>query len=682
MQRIGVLCIFRNKKKIIFIVIVIVLENKPNTLSPSIWMISPPSRPSKQARLSSDNAMHPAKSLQLLNLNDKCLRIVSRHLCPDDLSAIASSCTRLRCIARDVFVNQPINSHLNIRTQIDRHKSGAETYILRYLRNFGPHLSSIDYDFSDQIHARNWLNCYECLNEPIFNAIIAHCSGSLRSLCLGAIELTPTTVTRGQRLFRHLHRITLKNCSHLSEILPACDDCVDLNIDGLLSHSNLNSMRFEKLRKFTLNCNPFQHFALDHTKVSTALESFLRQHRHLRSLELLTFDHFDLMVIGQLVELVHLCLRGTRILLREHRQLTENPNYFQLSRLRTLELDFKDTNVSEFVSQVTVASMDTLNTLTLIGCLADRQLFAAIVGLRQLRVLKLKHLRGNARRRSSTGAYDDAKFDDDITAVLADCQQLEQLTLHGAHPDSIVHQLGAVWTLRRLKIVGAVVSSELLEHICRFHELRTLKLLQPRRLLANFGEYSDFNINILQNLNQLTDVTLDLNFDTEFHLLNYLGSSRTLQQLTLMYCLADDMLIDGVSRFRALRRLELIAVRGLNDRMLRMVRGMAALRDVAISEDGLSVFTWDGLIGLIVANRALRDIKLKALWHRLPLSVPIYGELLRHCKQQQRMVTVTFYESYDVDVRADTGYSCSSFLHLCQMPLNEFQAVNKDFIPI
>lgn len=75
------------------------------------------------------------------------------------------------------------------------------------------------------------------------------------------------------------------------------------------------------------------------------------------------------------------------------------------------------------------------------------------------------------------------------------------------------------------------------------------------------------------------------------------------------------MPIDGIWRYRALKSLQLLAVRGVNEHMFGMLRGMTALREIGISEDTTPrTFLWSGLIIMLELCHGLAIIRLKALW--------------------------------------------------------------------
>lgn len=565
-------------------------------------------------------------NIEFINLNDDCLIAILRYLGVDDLNSIASTCTHLKGLARIVFHLKPANKCFSIRQMIQRHEENAEEEITRYLENFGSMITEITFDICNNTSLWEQFAPIAHFNDPIFEHIMAHCSdGKLESLRLGTIYLSSEVAVRGHQLFSHLRQFQLKYCENLSEILPWCHNCEKLTIQGAISVVDLDT-HFPALYDFTLKYDQayaIRAFNGEVASISPALETFLRRHDRLTALELCTPNDMDFMVIGELEQLKRLHLYGAIVQMRD-----DEAAPFHLPHLNRVILDYDDRNVSKFMHKLaTTATRDSLEYLKIANCQVGNGFVSDLANFKKLRILKFIGIK------------------DFTTNGMAGLQQLQSLTkfvMDYFDANTVRHlaNLGSVDSLQSLKINYCPINNEFFEGICRFRQLRVLKLLEPE-----IGDFSEEHLALLRHLNQLTKLFVDYDHPNIKVFLNHFGSMESLKYLRTSHCPIDVDFFVSVCRFSHLQTLELMYIQDLTDNLLQHLEMLDELDGFNVLVlTGCRLLTWNGLINLIEKLKKLKLLKVIDLCDGTGLSLMDYDKLVYICRQQNRKIIIEMYQ--------------------------------------
>lgn len=225
--------------------------------------------------------------LQLIDLNDDCLsEILERLNNIDDLCSAAATCTRLNCVAYQIWERRHRNKSLNFEQILRKHGANGHTQIIRYLTNFGELLSSIEFTLTDE---REWQQLSQMnydqarCNDLIFAKMVTHCADTLEALEMRGIALSVPRTMPGQAAFVHLKKLKL-------------DYCIDLKCYAYASKLQVD-WYFNKAYVFLRHLAGSE--ALEHLEISQMLLTkeflmILGECRHLKVLKLSAIrdDHF------------------------------------------------------------------------------------------------------------------------------------------------------------------------------------------------------------------------------------------------------------------------------------------------------------------------------------------------------------------------------------------------------
>lgn len=561
------------------------------------------------------------KQCHLLDLNDDCLLSIAEHLQWIDLCSLARTCTRLNGIARLALTTQRNTSLLiNRRHSYQTNRSGEhrwtigkctlikiirpiklvtlqqnrcsidELIIQQYLQHFGDLLYDINFDYQFWVMYTSTTDFnigYQVFaNERLFECLLRRCrGGALRRLRIVQINWTRKLARLAWPVLQQLTALRMVNCENVPRILRACGQCAELCVEGPISCDMLR-FQFPNLRKMSLVDQRLGHglMPIDTCEPNCkCYEQFLLRHRRLCKLELNIPVGFDLMMLGQLDELIELQLRGslfalnrvdqqvvaaTRTLagrkligrvengmnilktsfrrirqkLRPTLRIVRTPSTeFNIGHLKKLHLDGEMRGANEFVVTLIECNDNSLEELHIGNGSLSAQTISALNRLKRLQKLELILIRYSPR--------DAFKFFKNV-------HQLIELKLHfnAEHTMRMSDISSDHWAVMpKLHLKNAIIDLQFLQ-ILRRLPLQELHLSQIQ--LMDIGD--EEMVCLLRHFAQLRLLRLaDCEPPVIRKCLLHLDAIGNLHRIILESCCIDGTLIDGLVRFNALHTLEM-----------------------------------------------------------------------------------------------------------------------------
>lgn len=227
-----------------------------------------------------------ALNLNLLDINDDCLREIFKYLSYFELSDVVSTCNRFKIIAREiVWLRQKskwVELNMESGTLSCRQQAAA------FLRNFGNLCTALKVTFQD-----NDTGGFQTI---IFNLMVKYCVGSLRYLQLiNCNYLQSGEIIGARALFRNMKWLFFNNSSTVDRgFLSDAKQLTELSLINLYS---------PKVVTFLSNDYPqLQVLKLYNHRLSwgkIGIIAFLKQHRNLIELQLDGGGKYDFSSIGE-----------------------------------------------------------------------------------------------------------------------------------------------------------------------------------------------------------------------------------------------------------------------------------------------------------------------------------------------------------------------------------------------
>lgn len=229
---------------------------------------------------------------QLLQLPDDCLTDIFENLCIVELADVASTCTRFRTIARQVFSLWQNRHCLTIDMDTFADSPFHLRQIPAILRNFGDLLTKLNVSFryTDQ-------RVSDRIRTLVFNCLVTYCTEPLDRLQLtGCRNFHLDKINNATRLFRKVRELYLSDSDAINiACLTDLWRLIKLTIDRPPTIKYL-SIDYPVLKSFTLTRALGDEVLTDHSAVG----EFLERHDQLTEIEIDTTDYCDLTQIGSM----------------------------------------------------------------------------------------------------------------------------------------------------------------------------------------------------------------------------------------------------------------------------------------------------------------------------------------------------------------------------------------------
>lgn len=516
--------------------------------------------------------------INLLGLNDDCLIAILRLLPVHDLDSIASTCIRLKAIARAAFKLRPMAKRSFNFPELQYNLGKYERSKLvrfkarRLLRNFGHLFHEIDCDM-------NGLGDHQYY-QTIFEDVVRLCSnGELQKLCISHVQLTPEWIACGKSLFSNLKSLQLKDYANeaganfVGAILPLCTRLEYLHLENYLIGPEHLAKNFPLLTVLSL-----KDYSDVNAPLTPAIGEFLLRHKlTITKLTVEKIDDFNTAVLEQMsaLEELHLDLNTS--------------NYVQLNtagatplRIKKLYINCYDDTISKLIDRLS----DSLEQFTF-SCPTDSLFMACLGKFHRLSTFKIS-------------------YNDDIPQVLQ-------------------HLNGSIGALVHLDIFlrSELIDTALISAIGQFRNLRTL-IVRSRHCSVE-----DCDFSALQHLDNLTEFVYSGN-DVEMNWLKYLGSAGTMKSVEICFYCTVDMPIEWLAALCRYPNLETLAIHGknLNDDKLNAVHGLDALTELRLGvgyEGDTECVMWRGLLNLVERLTKLEKLRLNYTLENFPLDLEIFN---------------------------------------------------------
>lgn len=289
-----------------------------------------------------------------MDINDDCLFEIFTILNIRELTDVASTSTRFRTIARDVFSFRHKSNCVDIGvgwpfTNGDNIANAYQRQIGPILRNFGDLLTKVKVIFSSENDAKLY-------NTRVFNMMAKYCTGGLNQLELRCCQtLEPDEIVDARALFRNVKDLVLIRSAAISGSF--------LSDAKKLTRLNLNWSSFANVVKFLANDYPkLESLSLNNRRMdSTEIDiiEFLKRHPNLTELELSGGGVFDLSSIDE-------CAWLRKISLCEYEEYDISA-IAKLNELTSLKLTTTDGDQLPFQLLMSSRSSESLEELELSG---------------------------------------------------------------------------------------------------------------------------------------------------------------------------------------------------------------------------------------------------------------------------------------------------------------------------
>lgn len=256
----------------------------------------------------------------LLDLNDDCLYEILTMLPVMTLSSIASTCTRLKDIARKVFNIIHKNTFLEFELHADSMQKNYEvSNFLHVLRTFGDMIIKLNVTFGRSPQ-------FDEANTIIAKWMCTYCTDKIEYLKLGRCRGPACNeLVNGAVLFRNVRELDLLYCdSTVGQYLHVAKQLESIVIYGPKCVEHF-SHTFPKLQSFRWNYSVFSNeiFRAD----SSAFEQFLRRHSNITAISMSSLKPCN---VDQISQMNHLTTLDFSVVERED-------TIWPLGRLRSLK---------------------------------------------------------------------------------------------------------------------------------------------------------------------------------------------------------------------------------------------------------------------------------------------------------------------------------------------------------
>lgn len=584
---------------------------------------------------------HPTAAInfRLLDINDDCIYDIMRNLSLEELASVACVSTRLRDLARQLFVSNKANMRYRIDYNLDcdlykrenesipvdngshypissvrwnrLHSVAYERRVARikcYLAAFGDLIEDVDYQYSSTLirHTQTGELTSVC-NGSLSRDIIKHCS-TLKRLTVRNVVWTEAVLAEVCPLLRRLttfHSIGSKNTKL---ILPALRmNCVDLNITGETCKA-VFGCNFPKLQRFTyVDSESRTNYSYKSfiPRRKELLREFLLRHKNLHELQLDVKKKFYKIVLDQMPHL------------NVMKRLALSSRRFPLS-----------------------PAMASLESLTLYAIKLDGGLLARLIDLPHLKHLKLDRVEFNANTT-------DAQLN--TLQTLNRLESLEMNTNCVLFTQTFLDNLGSTNTLRSLHLQSTFGFNIDVQSIDRFTNLERLELVNCE---IDFGENDQ--LSQLQHVKELRLIGIDT--DTSTSILSTLGAVDMLEKLHISRSEVNGNTVTAFRRFRNLRELQLDgAWTGWGFDTMLVSLDLGNLWKLSLAHQ-----TFNDIIQL--AHRSIAITHVAVAECRGMPEKGVFDELQQKCREQNRRLIIEIQEYENSDLPAfvedhdDIGY--------------------------
>lgn len=345
--------------------------------------------------------------LNLLKVNDDCLVEIFKYFTLFELADVASTCTRFRTIAREVFSLRHKSKLWKIFGDFVANESDPEYLRERrqtfaILLHFGDLLTKVEAYFYSEWHEKKIHSC----NNDFFKLIVKHCTGTLETLELIYNEgLRRDGIAVAKQLFRNVKVLNV-NCS------PGIKGSFLSDAKQLTRLDLLNDSSDQLIRFLSNDYPELQSVKIAITKdmkrKPTNIGHYLKRHPNLTEVELLD-GKFDIKSIGECQSLTKLSISKC--------QGMDISAISQLDKLTSLSLTIYPSQYSLIESLKTSKSANSLEQIWINGYYQDeREHLPSLVRFTNLKDLLV--------------SFQDA-IDDELLARLRCLNQLRVLTICG-----------------------------------------------------------------------------------------------------------------------------------------------------------------------------------------------------------------------------------------------------------
>lgn len=236
-----------------------------------------------------DPVPEPEQPIQLLEMNDDCLLEILEYLTTTELATVASTCTRLRALARRIF---KCNHQVAVFNHLTKPPNMQQ--FVSILRHFNDLVNSIVVKLEqdapetpDQIVETNQMYT------NLFNAIIKYCSATrIDDLILSHVKnLIYDDISDAESLLRKVKKLALMHCDDIfGQYVNNSTELEILIVNHIRCHSTSNAIlrnQFPRLKFLLLFDYEDKSTEAGHTTITiTEMNTFLSNHKELEELNL------------------------------------------------------------------------------------------------------------------------------------------------------------------------------------------------------------------------------------------------------------------------------------------------------------------------------------------------------------------------------------------------------------
>lgn len=464
--------------------------------------------------------------------------------------------------------------------------------------------------------------------DEIFNLLVAHCSdGILEELRLGKMILATKQIKQAEKLFGHLKSITAQECAQIDDLLALCKNCVEIEVidpkESVMLCNPEHAVSFTNLEKFTMTTIGADNFV--------EIKAFLLRHQRLKHLKLEIDRYcrptkvFNLTDIRHCERLEHLDLEGFWYVF-DGEQTETNLGLPHLKYLKITRHDeYSDSTaaVIRFIDQLPPSQLEHLNVS--VECLVDCSVVKQPNRFTNLRSLSIWH---NSHKQNVN------------ISNLKKLQNLTEFELGHIEPLAdtdfayYLNAFGSIDTLTELTISPGVFDRDALGAICRFRNLRVLKL----RAMAKYDWDFYDNWSELQGLDKLTRFECQTCYRSGPFISNFLRSLGSTSSLEIVKIRANpdyekhNLILRTLCRFPNIRIFNISCSPDID---LNIIKSWTRLEQFKIFKPQFKEIWEEELIDLIECVPNLRIVKGI---YRIDLKT--YQKLIEICQRMNRQLII------------------------------------------
>lgn len=224
-------------------------------------------------------------------------------------------------------------------------------------------------------------------------------------------------------------------------------------------------------------------------------------------------------------------------------------------------------------------------------------------------------------------------------------------------------------TLRHLTIENSSLNAETIAALSQLRNLRVLKLL-------DIGAISTESIELLDNLRQINELIINFgDYGDAFRFLLNLGSTETLERLTINCCYGRDSFLAGLQRFPNLRFLHFGYLDELRMEHFATMTSLANVSEFICEQFGVGTqkIQMDQLESIIGVMRSLTILKLYLELDGGPdvekMSDDVYKRLVQIYRARGRRLLIRYYRFTtigDLGISSDVYRANRNFVKICK----------------